>query len=226
MKRIKMVLIAGITFIALSVGMQVASSAVASSSSGIITFEDAAQQVTLTIPTPPCAAGHDGCKWVLFVNEPNVPGKPVVGSVTGTTGVLTVKYPPNFCGVLQADARTGPPWTQVYGLHHTVEGTYCSPQTSTTTTTTLAPPTTPTSTPPLTAANQATPPTTSPATASPPVVAAATSEPASAPSGTTATAAPTQLPFTGPDVKLLMLVGLTLVGTGLGLLVKRRRSTP
>jgi hypothetical protein len=227
MKRTAMLIVAGITLIALSVGIQAASSEVAGGSPPVaLVYDDAAQQVALTIPTPPCAPGQEGCKWVLFVNEPKVPGKPVVGSVTGTTGVLTVKYPPRFCGVLQADARTGPPFTQVYGLLHTVEGSNCTPLTSTstsTTTTTLGPPTA-TAQPPV-------PPNAS-ATAVPPVIgpaAASTGSVAEPPaaSGTSlpASAAPTGLPFTGIDVTPLLLVGLALVATGLGLLMRRTRTT-
>ncbi len=123
MKRPAMSIIAGLTLIVLSEGMQTVSSGAAGGSApGRLEFDDAAQQLTLTIPTPACVPGHEGRKWVLFVNEPRAPGKPVVGSVTGSTGVLTVKYPPDFCGVLQADARTGPPYVQVYGLLHTVDG--------------------------------------------------------------------------------------------------------
>jgi hypothetical protein len=180
-----------------------------------LTFDDAAQQVTLTIPTPACAPDHPDCKWVLFVNEPDVAGKPVVGSVTGTTGVLAVEYPHNFCGVLQADARTGPPWTQVYGLRHTVEGD-CPPPT---TTTTVPPTTTTTETPPTV------PPSVTATTEPPPVqkvvppVVIATSTPPPVPATVPATTpAPTQLPFTGVNTKPLLFLGLTLVALGLCLI--------
>jgi hypothetical protein len=184
-----------------------------------ITFDDAAHQVTLTIPTPACP-GEDVCKWILFVNEPKVPGKPVVGSVKGTTGVLTVDYPSDFCGVIQADARSGPPWAQVYGLYHTVKSG-CAPPDSTTTTLTSPPATQP----------QA-PPTVSAASVPPPVVASvlATSttpstEPPAATHTSTVAGSTTDLPFTGADIAVLCWLGLTGVATGLVLLARRRRST-
>lgn len=70
-----------------------------------INFDDIGRVVTLTIPTPPCRPDHQSiaCTWELFVNEPDVPGQPVVGEVYGTSGVLSVNYPA-FCGVIQADA--------------------------------------------------------------------------------------------------------------------------
>jgi len=223
MKRTTALIVAGITLIVLSVGIQAVSSEVAGGSPPVsLVYDDAAQQVTLTIPTPPCAPGQEGCKWVLFVNEPKAPGKPVVGSVTGTTGALTVKYPSGFCGVLQADARTGPPFTQVYGLLHTVEGSNCTPLT----TTTLSPPTT-TLSPPTASAQPPVPPNAS-ATAAPPAnvpVAASAEPPAASRASVPADAAPARLPFTGIDVTPLLLAGLALVATGLGLLWRRRRTT-
>jgi hypothetical protein len=199
----------------------------------LLAFDDAAQQVTLTVPTPPCAPGQEGCKWVLFVNEPKLAGKPVVGSVTGTAGVLTVKYPPNFCGVLQADARTGPPYIQVYGLLHTVKGSDCAPPPTPTSTTAAAPTTTTTASGPLAGSAQPpTPPSAAAAAVSPPMLGAGvastlpTAEPATASgsgSGVPAVSGkPTQLPFTGASVKPLMIVGLTLVALGLFLVSTNR----
>ena len=69
MKRTTTLIVAGITLIVLSVGIQALSSEVAGGSPPVsLVYDDAAQQVTLTIPTPPCAPGQEGCKWVLFVN--------------------------------------------------------------------------------------------------------------------------------------------------------------
>jgi LPXTG-motif cell wall-anchored protein len=185
-----------------------------------IAFDDAAQQVALTIPTPSCPAGEEVCKWILFVNEPKVPGKPVVGSAKGTTGVLTVKYPSHFCGVIQADARSGPPWAQVYGLFHTIKSSGCAPPDSTTTTL---------SSPPTTQAQA--PPTVSAASIPPAVVAsvsATSTTPSTEPPAATHTSATDgpagQLPFTGADIALLSWLGLTGLVTGLVLLARRRRS--
>jgi hypothetical protein len=159
--------VVGLAMIPVTFG-SVTSGGAADPSPSRITFDDAAQQVTFTIPAPPCAPGQEGCKWMLFVNEPKVAGKPVVGSVTGTTGALTVNYPPNFCGVLQADALTGPPYNRVYGLLHTVKGSNCAP--ISTPTTILAPTTTTTTLAPLSASTQPPiPPSASPAAASPPL---------------------------------------------------------
>ena len=56
-----------------------------------IHFDDPGRVVTLTIPTPPCRPDQQSiaCTWELFVNEPFVPGQPVVGVVYGTSGVLS-----------------------------------------------------------------------------------------------------------------------------------------
>src|SRR5664280_3029331 len=69
----------------------------------ILRFAPGSQQVRLVIPTPACPASHPGCEWELYVNEPNAPGQPAVGLVSGRSGVLTVAYP-DYCGVIQADA--------------------------------------------------------------------------------------------------------------------------
>lgn len=225
----------GGALIAIGAGILTLSSGVAGGSPPVaLVFNDAAQQVTLTIPTPPCAPDQQGCKWVLFVNEPDVAGKPVVGSVTGTSGVLTVKYPADFCGVLQADARTGPPFVQVYGLLHHVGGDCPPPPASTTTTsTTSAQPTgttEPPPTPPNVSATASSPPAPGaaaptndlPATEAPAV--AGTSSPAA--SDSPAASGTSQLPFTGVDVKPLLVVGSASVVTGLALLIRRRRPTP
>jgi hypothetical protein len=225
--------ITGAIALSASIGT-VAVSAAPASSTPVLAFDDAAQQVTLTIPTPACAPGHEGCQWLLFVNEPGVSGRPEVGEATGTTGVLTVHYPANFCGTLQADAQTGPPWTQEHGGVHTVENGNCAP--TTTTTTTTSPPTTPPTVLPVNT------PQAPPGPPSSPTVAAGATTPTAAPSGTalaTGTVAaastepttvppaalgasgrtPTQLPFTGADIRPYVLVGLTLIALGTFLLI-------
>ena len=64
------------------------------------------------------------CTWELVVNEPFVPGQPVVGAVFGTSGVLHVSYPP-FCGVIQADAFVGPPPRREVGYQHQINTCTC-----------------------------------------------------------------------------------------------------
>lgn len=223
MKRLVVaILSAGAVFVLTSMTMGTTWSAAAGPPTATPVFDDAARQVTLTIPTPPCAPGQEGCKWLLFVNEPDVPGKPVVDSVTGTVGVLTVQYPPNFCGVLQADARTGPPWVQVRGLRHTVSTDHCPPPptiTTTTTTTTTTTSTTAPPVPPIVAAGGQ--PPAEPATpARQPAVLPFTAGEAASPSTSAPTsgAVATRLPFTGLDTKPLWILGLSLVAFGLTLL--------
>jgi hypothetical protein len=93
-----------------------------------VNFADQARMVTLTIPTPACRQrGHTtSCNWELFVNEPDVPGQPVVGAVFGTSGVLSVPYP-SGCGTLQADALVGTPPHKVVGHRHVVNTCGCAP---------------------------------------------------------------------------------------------------
>jgi len=93
-----------------------------------VNFVDQARMVTLTIPTPAC--GHSAhatpCVWELFVDEPDVPGQPVVGAVSGTSGVLSVPYP-TTCGVLQADALVGSPPRKAVGYRHVINTCHCAP---------------------------------------------------------------------------------------------------
>lgn len=192
-------------------------SAAGSSSTAVITFDDAAQQTQLIIPTPACPASQPACQWKFFLNEPKLSVD--VATVYGTSGTLTIDYPKDFCGVIQADAYVGPPWVAKRGFQHTIEN--CTPPT---TTTTAAPATTTTTEPP-------TPPTTSTTTATPSVVSASESPPPTEPSAQPPTASPVatsasapisatpaQLPFTGVNVKPLWFIGSTLVAIGLCLL--------
>jgi len=129
-------------------------------SSAVITFDDNAHQVTLQIPSPACPTTQPGCQWKFFLNEPKLSVD--VATIYGTSGTLTLAYPPNFCGVIQADAYVGPPWVPKRGWQHTIEdctfattGTTAStdlPDTGGTTATTDAPDTPPTSTSPTTEA--------------------------------------------------------------------------
>ncbi len=200
-------------------------SAAESSSTAVIIFDDAAQQAQLIIPTPACPASQPNCEWKFFLNEPKLSVD--VSTVYGTSGTLTLAYPRDFCGVIQADAYVGPPWVAKRGFQHTIQD--CTPPTTTTTapptTTTTAPPATTTTTEPPTA------PTTSTTTPTPPVFAATNDPPpaappapplapppAAAPESAPVSATQPQLPFTGRDMKPLLLIGLTLVAVGLSLL--------
>ncbi|MBF6558103.1 MAG: hypothetical protein IVW52_18505, partial [Acidimicrobiales bacterium] len=133
MKRIVVVISSVIALIALSVTLGGAAwSAADTSSTAIITFDDAAHQARLTIPTPACPASQPDCRWKFFMNEPKL--NVDVATVYGTSGILTIAYPPNFCGVIQADAYIGgPPWDAKRGFQHTIED--CKPPPTTTTTT-------------------------------------------------------------------------------------------
>ncbi|HUY66983.1 MAG TPA: hypothetical protein VMV06_09215 [Acidimicrobiales bacterium] len=93
-----------------------------------VNFVDQARMVTLTVPTPACRPGDraTSCVWELFVDEPDVPGQPVVGAVSGTSGVLSVPYP-TTCGVLQADALVGSPLRKAVGYRHVISTCRCAP---------------------------------------------------------------------------------------------------
>ena len=98
----------------------VAGSATKQSSHPVLRFNDADRKADLTIPTPPCPKSNENCEWKLFVNEPLMSGKTLVGAVTGTSGALTVAYP-EFCGVIQADALVGPaPWQFEVGIRRRI----------------------------------------------------------------------------------------------------------
>ena len=209
-------------------------------STAVITFDDAAQQVTLTIPTPACPDTQPTCQWKFFLNEPKLSVD--VSTIYGTSGVLTLAYPKNFCGVIQADAYVGPPWVAKRGFQHTIED--CSPPATTTTTTTDEPSTTTTTDEPSTTTTSTTtttpppgdaptsvhptPPSADGAATSPPVVAAAAVTPAALPASSAvpatvaASSAPSQLPFTGVDFESLLVMGLASVALGLCLLVRLR----
>jgi hypothetical protein len=231
-KRIAVILSMVIGLITMSVTLGGAAwSAAASPTTPVITFNDAAQDVTLTIPTPACPASQPACEWKFFLNEPKLHVD--VATVYGTSGTLTLAYPHAFCGVIQADAYIGgPPWVPKRGFQHTISD--CTTPTTTTTTTvptttpttgpptpTTVPPSTPTvppvvqgtNTPPPAPPAQ-TPPAALPFTATPPAaVPAATVPAATVPAATV----PTQLPFTGVNTKPLWFLGIALVALGLAL---------
>jgi hypothetical protein len=204
-----------------------------------LTYNSAQQALQLRIPTPVCPRSTLDCQWMLWVNEPQLAGKPFVGAVTGTSGTLSVDVP-NFCGTVQADALRGPaPWKFVEGIRRHLDS--CMPTTTTTgganpstTTTTTVPPTTTTTVAPTTTSTTVAPTTTSTAavkgaaaaasalpftdvstTTTPEAVAAASVTPAS------------QLPFTGADLRPLIILGSAMILLGGFLLstVESRRRT-
>ncbi len=203
------------------VGSVVVGSAPASASArgafAVIKFWPANNVVTLQIPVPPCRNRPANCVWKLMENEPAIPAQTVVGTVTGTSGILTLPYPTNFCGVIQVDAwvESSPaaagPWSYQIGHRATIQTAQsCTPVTpgggDATTTPTITKP------PPAAPAAQL------PFTGSPPT---ANSDPV-----LVAKAQPTQLPFTGVDVKPLAIVGMSLVLLALSILTtleERRR---
>ena len=150
MKRIAVILSSVIALITVSVTLGGAAwSATNSPTTAVITFNDAAHNVQLTIPTPACPTSQPDCQWKFFLNEPKLHVD--VATIYGTSGTLTLDYPPEFCGVIQADAYVGPPWVAKRGFQHTIDD--CNPPnttTTTTTTTTTVPPTTTTTTGPPT----------------------------------------------------------------------------
>jgi hypothetical protein len=128
MRRWSRLVMAVVPLLLLAVPTPAAAATAADTDFAHIKFDDQAHIVTLTIPTAPCR--HDrhttSCNWELLVNEPYVPGQPVVGAVFGTSGVLSVSYPA-LCGVLQADALVGPPPRMEVGHRHVINSCTCAP---------------------------------------------------------------------------------------------------
>ena len=142
------------------------------------------------------------------MNLPKEPGMPVAGQVTGTSGVLALDYP-NYCGYFQVDVLIGPsPWMIVSGVRH--PDFACVPPTTTTTTTTTTPVVVSSTTVPPNVASSTTVPNGS------------SSVPFTATSGTTT---PSQLPFTGMEIKPLAILGglLILIGGMVLTTVESRR---
>ncbi len=214
------VTLVGLLAVSLPLGSTVVS-AQDTSSSPVIVFDDAAHQAQLIIPTPACPTSDPSCQWKFFLNEPKLSVD--VGTVYGTSGTLTIPYPSDFCGVIQADAYVGPPWVARRGFQHTIED--CTPPSAgaSSTTTATEPPTLPaapaTSVP---APPASVPPTSGGPTGALPFTgstgATASSAPPASPVATPASAAPSQLPFTGIDTAPLVAVGSALVMLGLYLL--------
>lgn len=137
--------------------------------------------VTFTIPFPG--------SWQFEVNEPD--NHVLVGVDYGSTGTLTIDYPPDYCGLLQADASVG--GTHVYGSQHSLGNCIPPTTTTTTTTTTQPPPPTTTTTTPVKPCCVTPGPTTTFPTSAPPQVA-----PGPAPVVPTTTTVPGQLPNITP----------------------------
>jgi hypothetical protein len=223
-----------LTLLSVSLGAA-AWSVTGSPSTAVITFDDAAQQVTLTIPTPACPTTQPNCMWKFFLNEPKLSVD--VAIVYGTSGTLTLAYPKNFCGVIQADAYVGPPWVAKRGFQHTIQDCSgpvtptppASPTTTeqpgqasatSTTTSTVPGPVDAASSPPP-AASAGSPPG-APTSGSGGAAGTSNNAPADATSGTPASApvhaATGLLPFTGVGFQQFLLIGLSLVVLGLALL--------
>jgi len=180
----------------------------------VIKFWPTYNEVTLEIPAPPCRNRPANCVWRMMENEPNIPAQTVVGIATGTSGILTLPYPTNFCGVIQADAlvQSTPngPWSFQIGRRTVLNPPTCARVTPTgnepTTTTTTTKP------------HAAAPPAQLPFTGS-----ASTSTTAAVLVSKTD---PTQLPFTGIDVKPLAIAGASLILLAMSILTtleQRRR---
>jgi hypothetical protein len=164
-----------------------------------LTFNSVAQEVELTIPSPPCPPSESACQWMLYVNEPGVNGQPTISEVIGTSGTLTVPYPPDFCGVIQADALIGPgAWAYQTGERTSIATCPQPDVVATTAPATTAPSSGDVAIPASVGAVQ---PTTLPFSD---VAATYASD------GPVAGAA-TSLPFTGVDIGPLVLVGLASV---------------
>jgi hypothetical protein len=219
-------------------------------SSAAITFDDGAQQVTLQIPSPACPTTQPGCQWKFFLNEPKLSVD--VATIYGTSGTLTLAYPPDFCGVIQADAYVGPPWVPKRGWQHTIAT--CTPSdtatsdqpnaggttatTDETGTTAVSSTTTTTNEPEHGGTNApVTPVGITPSTVELPETQAAAVAPTVSPlatgaSATTSAALPetaangsrlTSLPFTGADFQPFVYLGTMFVVLGFVLMARRRR---
>ncbi len=76
-------------------------------------FNDSAKTVTWRTPATCRFGSVTPCNFLLYVNEPSPPNAKgaTVGSVQGGVGTtLTINYPSNFCGTIQADV-----FFQIYG---------------------------------------------------------------------------------------------------------------
>ena len=246
MKRILIASAVAVTVMA-AVAIGTAWGASGAPSSAVITFDDGAQQVTLQIPSPACPTTQPGCEWKFFLNEPKLSVD--VATIYGTSGTLTLAYPPDFCGVIQADAYVGPPWVAKRGWQHTIACTPSDTATSvlpnsggatatTVETATTAAPTPPTNQPVHGGTNAPVTPTgTTPSTVelpesqaaagaptvSPPAAGASATTPTALPETAATGARPTSLPFTGADLQPFVYLGTLFVVLGIVLMARRRK---
>ena len=252
MKRVLIASAVAVTVVA-AVAAGTAWGASGAPTSAVITFDDAAHQVTLQIPTPACPTTQTDCQWKFFLNEPKLSVD--VATIYGTSGTLTLAYPPNFCGIIQADAYVGPPWVPQRGWQHPIHDC-ASPDTSTTerpdsggTSTTDEPDTTTTSVSTTTTTDEpghggtnapdttnGTPPgpvelpDTQAVAVAPTAAAPGTAAPGSTPGHSpplpetaSTSARPTSLPFTGADFRPFVLLGIMSVVIGMVLMARRRQ---
>jgi hypothetical protein len=88
-------------------------------------FDRTTHRAELTIPDPCQPQGKTvigRCKWLLWSDEPNVAGHPVIGKVEGRSGTLSLSAP-KFCGVVQYDALVSGSnnvWHFVVGRRYTI----------------------------------------------------------------------------------------------------------
>jgi hypothetical protein len=193
--------------------------------SAILSFDG--NQAELTVPVPACPSAKPSCSWMLIVNEPD--GHTLVGWAEGNTGTLKVTLP-ELCGVVQADAEMGKPWHARGGIRETLDDCHSGSSTTTTSSTTTSTTSTTTSTTTTTSTSTSTTVDSTTTTADGPKVAAATST-TSGGSGalpftgaTSQTAAggkggdtltsSEQLPYTGADIRPLLILGVALILLG------------
>ena len=210
-----------------------------------IKFYTHSRVVTMLVPAQCPNVRAAPCVWMLYVNEPETPAQTVVGTQSAAPGakaVLQVKYPSDFCGVIQADVVVGPsPWLfetgrvrqvntyQPTGKGHNTTMAYCP-----TTPTTPGGGTTPPKPPGQGNGQGSGQGGNAQASALPFTATTTASGSGSGASGTDAAAGstaatdgPSSLPFTGVDLKPLIFVGVVLILFGvfiLSSLEQRRRA--
>ncbi len=90
----------------MSAALSITPAAGAAPTPGGPVFNDSTLTVTWTTPATCRFGAVTPCNFLLYVNEPSTPKTKgaTVGSVQGGTGTtLTIKYPSDFCGTIQAD---------------------------------------------------------------------------------------------------------------------------
>jgi hypothetical protein len=161
---------------------------------------------TVTVVIPPGSVGT----YELYVNAPAT--GTVLGTDSGTSGVLTVVVPP-YCGEIQADVLVNGQFA--HGRRFSDDSSCTTPPTTTTTTSTTQPTTTTSAAPPAVVTTSSVPP----APPAGPVTETLTG-PVPMPS-TSASATGPLLPYTGANYPLLATLAGVLIPTGL-LLMRRR----